>query len=66
MNHSLRTADLATHVRIVAISLTAGIVMILSAVHAHRDEPDTSKESGGIIKASRQFLYSERTGVSVH
>ena len=66
MNHSLRRADLETHVRIVAIALVAGIAVVIGALNLKVDSRGTGHEAwtqdvwthGAVIKASRQTVYS--------
>ena len=61
MNHSLRRSDLETHVRIVAISLVAGIAVVIGALNTKLDSRGTLHETwanGSVIKASRQAVYS--------
>lgn len=61
MNHSLRRSDLETHVRIVAIALAAGIAVVTGALNMKSDSRGALHETwanGGVIKASRQMLYS--------
>jgi hypothetical protein len=60
MNHSLRRADLETHVRIVVIALAAGIALMIGAPNMKSDR-GTGPElwaRAGVIKASRQAVYS--------
>jgi hypothetical protein len=61
MNHSLRRANVETHVRIVAIALAAGIVIVIGALHAKLDARgviNAGHASGGAIQASRQTVHS--------
>jgi hypothetical protein len=61
MSHSMRTADSETHVRIVAISLAAGIVIVLAALHdrlAMRADAANIGASAGVNTASRPAVYS--------
>jgi hypothetical protein len=61
MNHSLRTADLETHIRIVAISLIAGMFVVVGALSARFDSHGGAIRSAAhpyVIKASRQAVYS--------
>ena len=61
MNHSLRRSDLETHVRIVAISLAAGIAVVIGALNMKSDSRGAGHEAwanSGVIKAPRQVVYS--------
>lgn len=61
MNHSLRRSGLETHIRIVAISLAAGIAVVIGALNIKLDSLGANHEAwanGGVIKASRQAVYS--------
>ena len=60
MNHSLHRADLETHVRIVVIALAAGIAVVIGALHMKSDRGTGSEmwAHAGVIKASRQAVYS--------
>jgi len=60
MNHSLHRADLETQVRIVVVALAAGIAVVIGALHMKSDRR-TGPEAwahAGVIKASRQVVYS--------
>lgn len=59
MNHSLWTANLETHVRIVAVSLVAAIAVVLGAAYARMES------SGGVaavrsaaVTATRPVIYA--------
>jgi hypothetical protein len=61
MNHSLRRADLETHIRIVAISLIAGMFVVVGALSARFDSHGGAVRSAAhpyVIKASPQAVYS--------
>jgi hypothetical protein len=61
MNHSLRRADIETHARIVAISLIAGMAIVIGALQVKLAPPASSHDgraTGGVIKASQQTVYS--------
>jgi hypothetical protein len=61
MHHSLRRSGLETHVRIVAISLVAGIAVVIGALNMKSDSRGARHEAwtnGGVIKASQQAVYS--------
>lgn len=68
MSHSLHRAGADTHVRIVVLSLVAGIAIVIGALHAHLDSRVHGDEVRGeapVIKASRQFVYSSGDRVAV-
>ena len=61
MNHSLRSADLETHIRVVAISLAAAIGVVIGAINIKFGLHGDGHEAWGnapVIKASRQSVYS--------
>jgi hypothetical protein len=62
MNHSLRTANLETHVRIVAISLVAAIAVVLCAAYARTESSGgvAAAHSAGVISA-RPVIYANNT-----
>lgn len=59
MNHSLRTANCETHVRVVAISLIAAVAVVLCAAHARTDSSEgvSAARSAGVIVA-RPVIYA--------
>jgi hypothetical protein len=61
MNHSLRHADLETHLRIVTISLFAGIIVIIVALSARTESRIERAEivtERFVMKVSRQSVHS--------
>ena len=61
MNHSLRSADFETHVRIVAISLAAAIGVVIGALNMKFQSHGDGYEAWGhasVVKASRQSVHS--------
>jgi hypothetical protein len=59
MNHSLRTADPKTHVRIVSMSLLAGIAVVVGAIHVRINPPGESAKAAfpHVITASPRAVY---------
>jgi hypothetical protein len=59
MNHSLWTASLETHVRVVAVSLVAAIAVVLCAALARTESSDGVKVArpAGVIVA-RPVIYA--------
>lgn len=60
MHHSLRKANSETHVRIVGISLAAGIAVVIGALNMkfdQRGEGHQAWASAAVIKASQQGVY---------
>ena len=59
MNHSLWTANLETHLRVVAISLVAAIVVVLCAAYARTESLSGMKVAhpAGVIVA-RPVIYA--------
>jgi hypothetical protein len=61
MSHSIKTADARTHVKIVAVSLIAGIVVMIAAIHVrHEPGPEGKIFAGGqpVVRASQARVYS--------
>lgn len=57
MNSSLWSADRATHIKIVLVSLVAAIIMVGVGIGARSDNPSatnlTAKVNGPVLKASK-------------
>jgi hypothetical protein len=64
MNFSLFTCDRATHVKIVAVALVAGIVVMLAGIHARTTDASNvtagAKPSNVVVKAGKPAVYSTR------
>ncbi len=61
MNHSMRGADRYTHIRIVAVSLIAGIVVMIAGINARIDSLRNGSKltaDQSVIKASRQSAHA--------
>jgi hypothetical protein len=69
MNHSLVTADLTTHLKIVAVSLLAVITVVVVGVtarEAYRDSASASLQAHGpVIKAGKPAAVTARDGTTV-
>ena len=70
MNSSLRTADRATHIRIVVVALIAAVVVVTVGLNART--PDASavaatkvRIDGPVQKAGRPTIYSHSDGTTV-
>jgi hypothetical protein len=68
MNHSLVTADRTTHLKIVAVSLFAAIVVILVGVSARITDTGASAKleaHGPVVKANKPSAITARDGNSI-
>jgi hypothetical protein len=68
MNHSLVTADRATHLKIVAVSLVAAIAVILVGVTARISDTGAStnlQAQGPVLKAGKPAAVTVRDGNSI-
>jgi hypothetical protein len=69
MNHSLFTCDRATHLKIVAVALAAGIVVVLAGIHARMDDAGNTlasvRTSGPVVKAGSPQVYSTRSDSAI-
>ena len=64
---SLRSADRATHLKVVAIALCAAIVVILVALNARMIESDdTARMHGPILKAGKPATYTKSDTPIIH
>jgi hypothetical protein len=59
-NFSLQTADRATHLKIVALSLLASIIVLIVGITAHTTSFDTSRiqASGPALKAGKPIAIT--------
>jgi hypothetical protein len=63
MTHSLIHADRATHLKIVALALIAGIVIVIGGIHAHLGRPDVTAagpSDGPVLKAGQPATLTKR------
>lgn len=60
MNHPLHRSDCETHVRIVVIALAAGIAVVIGVLNMKTNRAASPEvwAHAGVIKASRQAVYS--------
>ena len=67
MNHSLVTADRATHLKIVAVSLVAAIAVILVGVTARISDNANSnlQAHGPVLKAGKPAAVTVRDGNAI-
>lgn len=68
MTHSLIGADRATHLKIVALALIAGIVIVIGGIHAHLGQSDKAAESplpGPVLKAGQPATVTERAAPAI-
>jgi len=60
-NHSMRTADRTTHLKIVVVSLIAGIVVVAGGIAARPTLPDMSTQleaRAPVLKTGAQVIWS--------
>jgi hypothetical protein len=61
MNHSLRTADRAIHVKIVVVALIAATVVVSISAHVTRVETAAGARSNGpVLRAGKPATYTHR------
>lgn len=68
MNHSLVTADRTTHLKIVAVSLVAAIVVIMVGITARVTDNGASanlQAHGPVLKAGKPAAITAREGTTV-
>jgi hypothetical protein len=67
-NYKLTTADRLTHVKIVVVSLVAGIVVVGIGIAARPNLPDMSthlETRAPVLKADRPVIWTRSDGVSI-
>ena len=67
-NHSLTTADRLTHLKIVVVSLIAGIVIVSIGIAARPSLPDMStrlETRAPILKAGKPMTWSQAGEITV-
>ena len=67
-NYSLRSADRLTHVKIVVMSLVAGIVVIAVGIAARPSLPDMSTQleaRAPVLKAGQPIVWTSRDTVTI-
>jgi len=70
MNSSLRTADRATHIRIVVVALIAAVVVVTVGLNARTPDAGTVTATkvridGPVQKAGRPTIFSHSDGTAV-
>jgi hypothetical protein len=60
MNHSFRSADRATYIKVVVVAVFAAIVVVVAAVSARVDETGnaTARIQGPALKAGKPATYT--------
>ncbi len=67
-NYSLRSADRLTHVKIVVMSLVAGIVVITIGIAARPNLPDMSTQlevRAPVLKAGQPIIWTSRDHTTI-
>ena len=67
-NYTLQTADRLTHLKIVAVSLVAGIAVVGVGIAARPDLPDMStrlESRAPVLKADRPVIWSQSDRVTI-
>jgi hypothetical protein len=67
-NYMLKTADRLTHLKIVVVSLIAGIVVVGVGIAARSDLPDMStrlESRAPVLKAGKPVVWTQSNAVSI-
>jgi hypothetical protein len=67
-NYTLKTADRLTHLKIVAVSLVAGILVVGIGIAARSDLPDMSTRMdsrSAVLKAGKPVVWTQSDGVTI-
>ena len=67
-NYSLHSADRLTHVKIVVMSLVAGIVVVAVGIAARPSLPDMStrlEARAPVLKAGQPVIWTSRDGTTI-
>jgi hypothetical protein len=67
-NYVMNTADRLTHLKIVVVSLIAGIVVVGVGIAARPDLPDMStrlESRAPVLKAERPVVWTQSNGVTI-
>jgi hypothetical protein len=67
-NYTLNTADRLTHLKIVVVSLIAGIVVVGVGISARPDLPDMStrlESRAPVLKAERPVVWTQSDRVTI-
>jgi hypothetical protein len=69
MNSSFFTCDRATHLKIVAVALVAGIVVMVAGIHARTGDTSgvtaNAETNGVVVKAGKPAVLSTRDDSTV-
>ena len=65
MNHSIHTADRATHLKVVVIALVAGISVAAFGISTRANSDAAFTQSAGVIKAGKLQTTVANSGSSV-
>ncbi len=68
MNHSLLTADRATHLKIVVVAVIAAIIVVSIGISAHVTRVETAagaRSNGPVLRAGKLKTYTVRDTPSV-
>ena len=68
MNYTLNTADRLTHLKIVVVSLIAGIVVVGVGIAARSDLPDMStrlESRAPVLKADRPVIWTQTDRITI-
>ena len=69
MNHSIYGADRLTHLKIVVVSLVAGIAVVGVGIAARPTLPDMSTQleaRAPVLKATKPVVWTRADNVTVH
>jgi hypothetical protein len=67
-NYTLKTADRLTHLKIVAVSLVAGILVVGVGIAARPDLPDMSTRidsRSAVLKAGKPVVWTQSDRVTI-
>lgn len=65
MNHSIYSADRATHLKIVVMALVAGIAVLGFGISAHSLSDDGSTQTARVIKAGKPVVVTSSDALMV-
>jgi hypothetical protein len=68
MNYTLMTADRATHLKVVVVSLIASIVIVVGVIAARPSLPDMSTQleaRAPVLKAGKPVIWTSSEKVTV-
>ena len=65
MNHSIYSADRATHLKIVVVALVAGIVVAGLGITARVSSGDSYTQTAGVIKAGKPVTVTSANTATV-